>query len=78
LTGFMTLLRINLTMYYNPLPEAKTLPKQIIRFRKTLGLSQTQLAGRLGVDPGTVSKWEMGSRKLKGKHLELVQQWLKN
>ena len=65
-------------LVYNPLPEAKTLPKQIIRFRKTLGLSQTQLAGRLGVDPGTVSRWEMGSRKLKGKHLELVHQRLKN
>lgn len=62
---------------YNSLPKAQTLPEQIIRYRKTLGLSQTQLARRLGVDPGTVARWEVGSRRLKGKHLEIIQLWLR-
>lgn len=62
---------------YNPLPEGQTLPEQIIRYRKTLGLSQAQLARILGVDPGTLSRWETDSRRPKGKHLGLIQQWLK-
>jgi transcriptional regulator with XRE-family HTH domain len=61
---------------YNPLPEARTFAEQIIRGRKTLGLSQAQLSRRLGVDPGTLSRWETGNRRPKGKHLRLIQQWL--
>lgn len=32
--------------------------KQILKFRKTNGASQTALANFLGVQPQTVSKWE--------------------
>ena len=60
---------------YNPLPEARTLAEQIIRGRKTLGLSQKQLAGRLGVDPGTLSRWETGIQDPKGKHLGIIQRF---
>ena len=37
---------------YNPLPSARTLAEQIIRGRKTLGLSQKQLVEHLGVIRG--------------------------
>ena len=61
---------------YNPLPSAQNFPEQIIRYRKTLGLSQTQLARRLGVDSGTVTRWETGGRKPRGKHMVVIQRWL--
>ena len=61
---------------YNPLPERRTLAEKIIRCRKTLGLSQTQLARRLGVDPGTLARWETEGRWPKRRHLDLIQRWL--
>ena len=33
-------------------------------FRKSLGLTQTELGERLGVTQGTISKWEAGVRTL--------------
>jgi transcriptional regulator with XRE-family HTH domain len=48
---------------YNPLPEAKTMAEQLVRHRTTLGLSQQDSAKRLGVDPGTLAKWERGERE---------------
>lgn len=35
-------------------------PAQVVEIRRSLGLSQTQLAQLLGVHPLTVSKWERG------------------
>jgi DNA-binding XRE family transcriptional regulator len=34
--------------------------KKIAFYRRLLGLSQEGLARRLGIDPGTLSKWENG------------------
>jgi transcriptional regulator with XRE-family HTH domain len=48
---------------YNPLPPAKTMAEQLVRHRTTLGLSQQDSAERLGVDPGTLAKWERGERE---------------
>ena len=57
---------------YNPLPPARTLAEQIVRHRKTLGLSREQLAKRLGVDPGTLWRWEANLREPTGRYLEAV------
>ena len=38
-----------------------TLAGNIRSYRKNLGLTQEQLAERLGITLGTVSKWERGS-----------------
>ena len=40
--------------------EAGKTGKLIVRHRQTLGLTQKELAERLGVSPKTVSKWECG------------------
>ena len=62
---------------YDPLPPARTIAEQIIRHRKTFGLSREELARRLGVDPGTLWKWESERRKPKGKYLGIVMNWLR-
>ena len=36
-------------------------PQELIQLRKTLGLTQAQLAKELGVIRTTVSRWEMAS-----------------
>ncbi len=45
---------------YNPLPEGSSLGARLVRQRTMLGLSQKAAAGRLGVDPGTLARWERG------------------
>ena len=61
---------------YNPLPPAKTLAEQLVRRRTGLGLSQKESAGRIGVDPGTLAKWERGEREPSGGFLERVKRFL--
>jgi transcriptional regulator with XRE-family HTH domain len=43
---------------YNPLPPAQTLAEQLVRHRTSLGLTQKEAAARLGLDPGTLARWE--------------------
>ena len=47
---------------YDPLPQANTVAEKLVRQRTSLGLSQKESAERLGVDPGTLAKWERGER----------------
>ena len=44
----------------SPLPSAATLPDRLRVIRWTLGLTQDDLATRLGVNRCTVSAWEAG------------------
>jgi transcriptional regulator with XRE-family HTH domain len=60
---------------YNPLPVAGTLAEQLVRQRTSLGLSQKEAAGEIGVDPGTLAKWERGEREPAGGFLRRVQTW---
>jgi len=48
----------------------RTLGKQIVHHRHILGLSQKQLARRLGVDPSTLSRWERNEGRPSKKLLE--------
>jgi DNA-binding transcriptional regulator YiaG len=43
---------------YDPQPEAETFPKLLVRVRRSLGLSQSQFAGRVGVPAPTLHAWE--------------------
>ena len=43
--------------------SAKSIGEKIITYRKLRGLSQKQLARQLGIDPGTLSKWERDKQK---------------
>ena len=38
--------------------HSDTLAKRIVTCRRAMGLSQKELAGRLGVDPSTLGRWE--------------------
>lgn len=62
---------------YNPLPEATTFGKQLIRSRTMQGLSQKHAAKRLDVDPGTLARWERGEREPRGAFLVRVNRFLK-
>ena len=38
--------------------EPKTLGERIVNYRRLLGITQKELAYRLGVDPSTLARWE--------------------
>ena len=61
---------------YNPLPPAQTFVERLSSARKVLGLSQRELALRVGVDPGTWQSWEAGEHKPTGRSVEKVEQFL--
>lgn len=46
---------------YDPDGEPQTLRKQIVAYRRRQGLSRKHMAIMLGVDEGTMSRWERGS-----------------
>jgi DNA-binding XRE family transcriptional regulator len=48
---------------HNPLPEAMTPAEQLVRQRTTLGLSREDAAVEIGVDAGTLARWERGERE---------------
>ena len=48
---------------YDPFPAPTTLSEQIATKRRSLGLSFREVADLLGVDEGTVSRWESGEWK---------------
>lgn len=45
---------------YDPVPEVTSLPERLRAARRSLGISQRELARRLGFDVKTVRKWEAG------------------
>jgi site-specific DNA recombinase len=61
---------------YNPLPEADGWGERLIRHRTTLGMTQKEAAGRLGVDQGTLARWERGEREPQGAFLGRVKRYL--
>jgi transcriptional regulator with XRE-family HTH domain len=61
---------------YNPLPTASTLAEQLVRQRTSRGLSQKEAAIRIGVDPGTLARWERGEREPTGAYAVRVQRFV--
>lgn len=54
---------------YDPGPAARTVGQTLVRWRQGRGQSQEELAVRLQVDPGTLSRWERGRREPAGADL---------
>jgi transcriptional regulator with XRE-family HTH domain len=52
---------------YNPLPPAQGWAGRLVQCRTALGLSQKDAAERIGVDQGTLAKWERAEREPQGK-----------
>jgi transcriptional regulator with XRE-family HTH domain len=48
---------------YDPYTTKEGLGGKIIRARRALGMTQKELAGRLGVDPSALGYWERGGRR---------------
>ena len=63
---------------YSPFPPARTLPGQLARVRKMLGMTQRNLAEALGVDPGTLQGWEAGQHEPVRKNGRLLESFLGN
>jgi len=52
--------------YFGP---CSNIGDKIVRYREFLGLSQKALAGHLGIDPGTLKRWEKYESEPLGKKL---------
>ncbi len=63
---------------YNPLPAAKGWGEQLVRCRTTLGMTQKEAACQLGVDQGTLAKWEQEKREPQGAFLNRVKRFLQD
>jgi len=61
---------------HNPLPEAGDLIGKLKRLRGTLGLSQEQLAQKLGIDESTVAGWERGDNMPVGSYRKLLEDFI--
>jgi site-specific DNA recombinase len=61
---------------YNPLPATTTLAGRLVRHRTSLGLTQSASARRIGVDPGTLARWERGEKQPAGDYLVHIERFL--
>ena len=61
---------------YNPLPAAKGWGERLVRQRTSLGLSQKEAALKLGVDSGTLARWEQGKTEPESALLGRVERFL--
>jgi len=51
---------------YNPLPPPKGWAERLVQCRTLMGLTQEESAKRIGVDQGTLARWERGEREPTG------------
>ena len=71
--------RIIVFLGYNPLPVPTTLAGKLLTYRKCLGLSQSAMAKKLGIDPTTLARMERGkSRNPSAKTLCKVEPLIQN
>ncbi|MCU1334439.1 MAG: transcriptional regulator [Bryobacterales bacterium] len=61
---------------HNPLPEAGDLIGKLNRLRSTLGLTQEQLAQKLGIDESTIAGWERGDNTPVGSYRKLLEDFI--
>jgi transcriptional regulator with XRE-family HTH domain len=61
---------------YDPVPPPTSLPARLVAVRRKLGLTQREMAERLGVDPCSLRDWESGHHLPTAKSLNLIAQVL--
>jgi Predicted transcriptional regulator len=61
---------------YLPLPTGETLAEQLVAYRTARSLSQKATARLLGIDPGTLSRWERVLRVPVGRYVRLLEAFL--
>jgi len=61
---------------YNPLPEGKTWGERLVRQRVSLGITQAEAARQIGVDQGTLARWERGEREPQGEFAKQSEHFL--
>jgi site-specific DNA recombinase len=57
---------------YDPMPVPKTWAERLVHARTVNGLTQQEAAKRIGVDQGTLARWERSEREPRGSHLKLA------
>jgi len=60
----------------DPRPVPTTIAERITRQREALGLSQRELARRIGVYPSTIERWELGQRRPSPEHVSKMESLL--
>jgi DNA-binding transcriptional regulator YiaG len=55
---------------YDPLPQPQTPGERLMVRRRLWGLSQKEVARRLGIDPTTLAGWERGKHRPIARHIE--------
>ena len=69
--------RIVAFLGYNPHhTQPASLGKRVCACRRSLGLSQKELARRLGIDPSTLRGWESAKAKPSAAHINRLTAWL--
>jgi transcriptional regulator with XRE-family HTH domain len=61
---------------YAPWAAGESVGERLLAYRRERGLCQAALARLLGVDPGTLSRWERGLRVPTGKYARLAERFL--
>jgi transcriptional regulator with XRE-family HTH domain len=62
---------------YDPTPEPTSLPERILAARRREGISQKELARKLGLDSSTVAAWEAGTvRKPFARFVRLFEEYV--
>jgi transcriptional regulator with XRE-family HTH domain len=61
---------------YNPLPPGTTWAERLVSCRTAMGVTQGEAAHRIGIDQGTLARWERGEREPAGAFLSRVQRFL--
>ena len=63
---------------YNPVPPGDGWGERLVQSRTGLGLSQKDAARQIGVDQGTLARWERGEREPAGVFAERATRFLNN
>lgn len=66
--------RIIAFLGYMPFAPGPSWPERLGTYRQINGLSQAKLAARLGVDEGTIKKWESGKSRPHRKRSPLIEE----